>query len=148
MLLSNQGPASYPTLFVRSWDIQAVRLPLNEDCWLEINGYPAAQYSSATYQQTIVSYVNLLTSNNVIVILDLHWAAPGTTQANKQSLHASHRANRCSPIPPTCCTGTGYRVGSRRQGNPQRTAADCSRACLIPISPLRRSQIRRHWYKT
>src|SRR5579883_2927359 len=68
----------------QSWDIQAVRLPLNEDCWLGINGYPAAQYTAATYQQTIVNYINLLTSNNFIVILDLQWAAPGTTQANKQ----------------------------------------------------------------
>ncbi|HLG75110.1 MAG TPA: cellulase family glycosylhydrolase [Ktedonobacteraceae bacterium] len=68
----------------QSWDIQAVRLPLNEDCWLGINGYPAAQYTAATYQQTIVNYVNLLTSNNFIVILDLHWSAPGTTQSNKQ----------------------------------------------------------------
>ena len=68
----------------QSWDIQAVRLPVNEDCWLGINGYPAAQYTAATYQQTIVNYVNLLTSNNFIVIFDLQWSAPGTTQANKQ----------------------------------------------------------------
>lgn len=68
----------------QSWDIQAVRLPVNEDCWLGINGYPAAQYTAATYQQTIVNYVNLLTSNNFIVIFDLQWNAPGTTQANKQ----------------------------------------------------------------
>lgn len=68
----------------QAWDFQAVRIPLNEDCWLGINGYPAASYTSATYQQTIDNYVNLLTSNNFIVILDLHWAAPGTTQANKQ----------------------------------------------------------------
>jgi hypothetical protein len=68
----------------QSWDIQAVRLPVNEDCWLGINGYPAAQYTAATYQQTIVNYINLLTSNNFIVILDLQWNAPGTTQANKQ----------------------------------------------------------------
>lgn len=69
----------------QSWDIQAVRLTINEDCWLGINGYPAAQYTAATYQQTIVSYVNLLTSNNIMVIFDLQWAAPGTTQANKQT---------------------------------------------------------------
>ena len=68
----------------QSWDIQAVRLPVNEDCWLGINGYPAAQYTAATYQQTIVNYINQLTSNNFIVILDLQWNAPGTTQANKQ----------------------------------------------------------------
>ncbi len=68
----------------QAWKVQAVRIPLNEDCWLGINGYPAASYTSAVYQQTILSYVNLLTTNNFIVILDLHWAAPGTTQASKQ----------------------------------------------------------------
>ncbi|MBX5456973.1 MAG: cellulose binding domain-containing protein [Thermogemmatispora sp.] len=67
-----------------SWDITAVRIPLNEDCWLGINGYPAAQYSAATYQQQVVNFVNTLTSDNLIVILDLHWNAPGTQQANGQ----------------------------------------------------------------
>ncbi|WP_322480899.1 glycoside hydrolase family 5 protein, partial [Thermogemmatispora sp.] len=67
-----------------SWHINAVRLPLNEDCWLGINGYPAAQYTAAQYRQAIIDYVNLLTSNNLITILDLHWSAPGTQQANKQ----------------------------------------------------------------
>ncbi|WP_376795419.1 cellulase family glycosylhydrolase [Thermogemmatispora sp.] len=67
-----------------SWHINAVRLPLNEDCWLGINGYPAAQYTAAQYRQAIIDYVNLLTANNLITILDLHWSAPGTQQANKQ----------------------------------------------------------------
>ncbi len=67
-----------------SWDINIVRIPLNEDCWLGINGYPAAQYTAAQYQQAVVNFVNLLNANNIVAILDLHWAAPGTTQANKQ----------------------------------------------------------------
>lgn len=73
---------SIPTF--QSWNIKAVRLPLNEDCWLGINGYPAASYTAATYQQTIISYVNALRASNIVVILDLHWAAPGTQLANKQ----------------------------------------------------------------
>jgi hypothetical protein len=67
-----------------SWDITAVRVPLNEDCWLGINGYPAGTYSAATYQQQIVNFVNTLTSDNVIVIIDLHWNAPGSQQATGQ----------------------------------------------------------------
>ncbi len=67
-----------------SWDINAVRVPLNEDCWLGLNGYPAAQYTAAQYQQAIVSYVNLLNSYNLVAIVDLHWSAPGTQQANAQ----------------------------------------------------------------
>lgn len=67
-----------------SWSINTIRLPLNEDCWLGINGEPAAAYTSAQYQQAIINYVNQLTAANVIVILDLHWNAPGTQQSNAQ----------------------------------------------------------------
>jgi hypothetical protein len=67
-----------------SWHINTVRIPLNEDCWLGINGYPAAQYTASQYQQAIIDYVNLLTTNKLVAILDLHWSAPGTTRSNKQ----------------------------------------------------------------
>src|SRR5262249_2028508 len=67
-----------------AWKINAVRVPLNEDCWLAINGINSA-YSGATYQQAIVNYVNLLNSNGLIAIVELHWSAPGTTQATGQN---------------------------------------------------------------
>ena len=66
-----------------SWHINSVRIPLNEDCWLGINGVPAADAGS-NYQQAIINYVNLLNSKHLIAVLDLHWAAPGTTLANSQ----------------------------------------------------------------
>jgi hypothetical protein len=67
-----------------SWYINAVRIPLNEDCWLAINGV-AATMGGATYQQAVVDYVNALNSNGIVAILDLHWAAPGTIAADKQT---------------------------------------------------------------
>jgi Cellulose binding domain/Cellulase (glycosyl hydrolase family 5) len=67
-----------------TWKINAVRIPLNEDCWLAINGVQAA-YSGATYQQAVVDYVNLLNSFGIVAIVELHWGAPGTTLADKQS---------------------------------------------------------------
>ncbi len=67
-----------------SWDMNAVRVPLNEDCWLGINGYPAAHYSAAQYQQAIINYVNLLNSYNLMAIVDLHWTAAGNQQSNAQ----------------------------------------------------------------
>ena len=67
-----------------SWYINAVRIPLNEDCWLGINGVAPAM-GGATYQQAVVDYVNLLNSNGIVAILDLHWGAPGTTAADKQT---------------------------------------------------------------
>lgn len=66
-----------------SWDITAVRLPLNEDCWLGINGAPA-RYSGARYRAAIRQYVIRLNQSGFYVILDLHWNAPGTAQATGQ----------------------------------------------------------------
>ena len=68
---------------IASWRANAVRVPLNEDCWLAINGAPSA-YSGATYRQGIQSYVNLLNQIGLYAILELHWSAPGTQQATGQ----------------------------------------------------------------
>lgn len=67
-----------------TWDVNIVRVPLNEDCWLGINGFPANGTSAATYQQNILNWVNLLNSNGLIVILDLHWNNSGTNQSTGQ----------------------------------------------------------------
>jgi aryl-phospho-beta-D-glucosidase BglC (GH1 family) len=72
---------------LKSWNINLVRVPLNEDCWLGVNTNASnAAYMGAAYRQAIVNYVNLLTSssNNLAVILDLHWSAPGTTPSTGQ----------------------------------------------------------------
>ncbi|MHB8718420.1 MAG: cellulase family glycosylhydrolase [Candidatus Dormibacteria bacterium] len=61
-----------------SWNINVVRLTLNEDCWLGINGAPAA-FSGSVYRNAIVAYVNLLHSRGIFAIIDLHGDAPGTT---------------------------------------------------------------------
>jgi len=71
------------TQAMASWSINAVRVPLNEDCWLGINGV-SPSYSGTTYQQAIVDYVNLLNSYGLVAILDLHWNAPGATLATSQ----------------------------------------------------------------
>jgi endoglucanase len=54
---------------MKTWNIHAVRVPLNEECWLGVNGSP----SGATYQQGVKDYVDLLVANGINVILDLHW---------------------------------------------------------------------------
>jgi hypothetical protein len=63
-----------------SWGINAVRVLLNEDCWLGING---ASPGGAAYQSAIENYVSLLNSFGLYVILDLNWSAPGTTLASR-----------------------------------------------------------------
>lgn len=67
-----------------SWDINSVRVPLNEDCWLGINGEPANGLSAAQYKTDIVNWVNLLNQNGLVVILDLHWNNSGTNQSTGQ----------------------------------------------------------------
>ena len=65
-----------------SWNINAVRVPLNESCWLEINEAPP-EYSGCNYKKAIKTYVNLLHEHGLIPILDLHWVGPGQTQARR-----------------------------------------------------------------
>jgi endoglucanase len=56
-----------------SWGINAVRLPLNEDCWLGTDGSP--RYGNpAGYQRAIRQWVDILNANGIVVILDLHWS--------------------------------------------------------------------------
>lgn len=80
------GPADEASVKAMSdWKINAVRIPLNEDCWLNINrGTAPAQYFGANYQKAIKDYVVLLNKYGIAPILDLHWSAPGTTQATDQ----------------------------------------------------------------
>jgi hypothetical protein len=68
---------------IASWHANAVRVPLNEDCWLGVNGVNPA-YAGANYRTAIVNYVNLLNQNGLAAILDLHWTAPGSNQATGQ----------------------------------------------------------------
>jgi aryl-phospho-beta-D-glucosidase BglC (GH1 family) len=65
---------------MKSWNVDAVRLPLNEDCWLGIN-LPYPQFGGAAYRSAIIHYVNDLNAAGLAVILDLHWGAPGTQLA-------------------------------------------------------------------
>src|SRR5438105_15229965 len=55
-----------------AWHINAVRIPMNEDCWLNINGVSPA-YGGAPYQGAIQSYVKLHHQYGLYAILDLHW---------------------------------------------------------------------------
>jgi Cellulase (glycosyl hydrolase family 5) len=75
------GPSDAASVAVlQTWNINIVRLPINEDCWLGINGVPMG---GTAYQTAIINYVNLLNSGNIAVIVDLQWAAPGTYVSNQ-----------------------------------------------------------------
>jgi endoglucanase len=71
------------TAAIVAWRANVVRVPLNEDCWLGINGVPE-QYAGANYQAAVGRYVDVLNGAGLFVILDLHWSAPGAEQASAQ----------------------------------------------------------------
>jgi hypothetical protein len=83
-----EGPADQAEVAaMQSWNIQVVRVVLNEDCWLGINGVLPVNGGSQ-YQDAIAAYVTLLTSNNVAVIINLHFNASGAQLATGQQAMA------------------------------------------------------------
>jgi endoglucanase len=75
------GPSDDASLqAIRTWEANAIRIPLNEDCWLAINGVADA-YSGANYQAALGDYVTRAAAQGLYPILELHYTAPGTTLA-------------------------------------------------------------------
>jgi hypothetical protein len=68
---------------IASWHANIVRIPLNEDCWLGINGVSPA-YGGTSYQRAIDQYVRLLHQNGMYAELSLMWGAPGAYPATYQ----------------------------------------------------------------
>ena len=57
------------------WKVNAVRIPLNESCWL------GTQPGDNQYKTSIALYVQMLEQFHIVPILDLHWVGPGATSA-------------------------------------------------------------------
>lgn len=73
------GPTSSRSIAaMKSWGVTAVRLPINETCWLGIN---RVTVSRRAYRTAVVGYVRRLNAARLDVIIDMHWAAPGRRQA-------------------------------------------------------------------
>jgi endoglucanase len=58
---------------IKSWNVNAVRVPLNEACW---NGqsYVNPAYAGKNYQLAVETYVHILNQNGMVAILDLQWS--------------------------------------------------------------------------
>ena len=67
---------------MRSWRINVVRVPLNEDCWLGLGGPPRLR--GQRYRRIVERYVRALGAAHLYVILDLHWSSPLAGGANGQ----------------------------------------------------------------
>ena len=71
------GPTDWASIkAMKSWKINAVRVPLNESCWLGTGAEVDPSLSGAPYRAAIHEYVEGLERAGLYVILDLHWAAP------------------------------------------------------------------------
>jgi len=82
------GPVDATTLeLIKSWGSNTVRVPMNETCWLGINGV-SPQYSGQAYQTAISDFVDRINAAGMLAILDLHWNAPGTNIAYSQQVMA------------------------------------------------------------
>jgi endoglucanase len=79
------GPTDMASIqAMQAWKgFNAIRLPLNETCWLGINGVNAAA-SGSSYVNAVAQYVSLFRAAGIYVILDMHWNAPGSSVASSQ----------------------------------------------------------------
>jgi hypothetical protein len=68
---------------IAAWHTNAVRVPINEDCWLGINGVPP-QYSGEAYQNAIQQWVRDLNAAGLVAIIDLHLTAPSSYESTFQ----------------------------------------------------------------
>lgn len=81
---------------IKNWKTNAVRVPLNEDCWLGINGVNPA-YSGSAYRNAVADYVSLLRQYGQNVIVELHWSSGVYTGSGSQ---CSTYASTCQkPMP-------------------------------------------------
>jgi hypothetical protein len=67
---------------MRSWRINVVRLTLNEDCWLGINGLPLGG-DAAGYRRAVVAYVSLLRRNGLYVMPVVEEFGPGAERSTE-----------------------------------------------------------------
>jgi endoglucanase len=61
----------------------AVRIPLNEQCWLGLPSVPA-KFSGQTYRDAVTTFVARLNAQGFAAILDLHRSAPGDAVPREQ----------------------------------------------------------------
>lgn len=93
-----EGPVDQNAVNVmKSWNINMVRIPLNSDCWLGINGRAGI---AANYKRQITDYVDLLLRNGISVVLALMWSnGPNTSGLPNSGFCREDAANCLKPMP-------------------------------------------------
>jgi len=83
-----EGPVGNTAIAaMKRWNINVVRIPLNEACWL---GLPTVKprYRGRVYRNAVIGFVRRLHAAGLYTILDLHWNAPGSQPADSQQFMA------------------------------------------------------------
>jgi hypothetical protein len=85
--VTSQGDSDYlgHVAVYATWKVNIVRIPLDEDCWLNINGVSGG---GAAYQNAVQAYVTALHAHNMYALLSLVFGAPG-----------AHRSMLNPPLP-------------------------------------------------
>lgn len=92
---------------IAAWGANVVRVPLNESCWLGLDGVAPA-YAGAAYQEAVADYVARLHRAGLAAVLELHWTGLGTTPETGQQ-----------PMPNRAHTPEFWRqVATRFRGDP------------------------------
>jgi endoglucanase len=55
-----------------AWHITAVRIPLNEECWLGLSNIDP-RYGGAAYQNEVKGFVSRLEAHGITPIVEMHW---------------------------------------------------------------------------
>jgi endoglucanase len=84
-------PTAASAAQIASWHINTVRVPLNEACWLGVDGQPAFGDVNG-YRAAVRQWVSRLHRAGLVVILDLHWSAPSGVGAEGQRAMADERS--------------------------------------------------------
>ncbi|MGK2933274.1 MAG: glycoside hydrolase family 5 protein, partial [Solirubrobacterales bacterium] len=95
---SNEGANPDTARAMLDWNINTVRIPLNQDCWLGDDGQPANDLfppiSTPTgYRDAVSDFVAVLTEAGLVVILDLHWTGQNGTVAEGLRPMADNRSD-------------------------------------------------------
>ncbi len=63
---------------ILGWHANVVRVPIDEECWLGINGAPK-EYSGTRYARAMSHFARLANASGLIVEFDLHFGAGGSS---------------------------------------------------------------------
>jgi endoglucanase len=77
-------PSTAVVQAMRAWrGTTAVRVPLNEQCWLGLPSAPA-RFAGAAYRSAVTTFVTRLNDAGLVAVLDLHRSAPARAASKEQ----------------------------------------------------------------